>query len=289
LIEAGASPTPQQLRMLYSNFLAREIDVEAITENSERLDEAAQALVEQVSENQASLRTYGLALTALTSEMDQHQTVSGLLNTVTVLAAETSRASERNRALEQQLSASLMRISRLRTELIEARQDATTDGLTGLRNRRAFDARLRRAIRSARAESAPLSLLLLDIDHFKHFNDNYGHRTGDLVLRLVAGIIADNVKGRDTAARYGGEEFGVVLTSADLAAGITVAGQIRALLDGKHLVSRSKQQTPAMVTLSVGVAQFRPDDTAGSLVERADAALYEAKRLGRNQVCGELT
>ncbi len=286
VLDAGLSPTPQQLRALYSNFVTREIDVESIAEHSEQLDDAAQSLVEQVSEGQASLQTYGRALSTLTDQMDRDRTVGSLLNALTVLASETSRASERNRVLEQQLSASVARITRLRTELIDARQDATTDGLTGLRNRRAFDAAVRRAIRAARGDATPMSLLLLDIDHFKRFNDNFGHRTGDLVLRLVAGIIADNVKGRDTAARYGGEEFAVVLTSADLQAGVTVAGQIRALLDGKHLVAKGKQQ-PAMVTLSAGVAQFRPGDSAGFLIERADAALYEAKRQGRNRVCSE--
>ena len=287
MLVAGMSPTPQQLRRLHANCIAREIDVEAIADHSEQLGEAAQSLIEQISDNQASLRSYDQALSTLSSGMNQDRTVGGLLHAVTVLASETSRASERNRELEQQLSASLVRISSLRSELMDAKQEATTDGLTGLRNRRAFDAKLRHAMRRARSETAPLSLLLLDIDHFKQFNDTYGHRTGDLVLRLVAGIIADNVKGRDTAARYGGEEFAVVLTAADLSAGITVAGQIRALLDGKRLVGRSKQQKPAMVTVSAGVAEFRPDDTAASLVERADAALYEAKRLGRNRVCAE--
>ncbi len=286
LLDAGVSPTPQQLRTLYSNFVTREIDVEAIADHSEQLGDAAQSLVEQVSASQTSLQTYGRALSTLTDQMDRDRTVGGLLDALTVLASETSRASERNRILEQQLAASLARIGKLRTELVDARQDATTDGLTGLRNRRALEAAMRRAMRTARGEATPMSLLLLDIDHFKQFNDNYGHRTGDLVLRLVAGIIADNVKGRDTAARYGGEEFAVVLTSADLQAGLTVAGQIRALLDGKNLVARGKQQ-PAMVTLSVGVAQFRPGDSVGSLIERADAALYQAKRQGRNRVCCE--
>jgi len=107
------------------------------------------------------------------------------------------------------------------------------------------------------------------------------------VLRLVGRVVADNVKGRDTAARYGGEEFAVILAGADLRAGAVVAGQMRAVLDGKRLVTRGEQRHHGSVTISAGVAQFVAGDTAASLVERADAALYAAKHAGRNRVCIE--
>ncbi len=130
-------------------------------------------------------------------------------------------------------------------------------------------------------------MALLDIDHFKRINDTYGHPTGDLVLRLVGRVIADNVKGRDAAARYGGEEFAVLLSGAELRPAAIVAGQIRTVLDGKRLMVKGMQQDGSRVTISAGVAQFRARDNAASLIERADAALYEAKRLGRNRVCIE--
>ncbi len=287
LLDAGIAPTPQQLMSLHSDCITREIDIEAIASQSEQLDKAAQAIVERIAENQVWLRAYGETLSGVAGQLDQNRTVDGLLQAVNILTAETSRASERNRALEQQLSASSTRITKLRQDLVEAKQDATTDALTGLCNRRAFNARLRRAMVRAKADQEPMSLVLLDIDHFKRFNDTYGHHTGDLVLRLVARMIADNVKGRDTAARYGGEEFAVILTGAELRAGAVVAGQMRALLDGKNLINRKTPQKYSSVTISAGVAQFRAGDSVASLIERADAALYEAKRLGRNQVCVE--
>ena len=110
---------------------------------------------------------------------------------------------------------------------------------------------------------------------------------GDLVLRLVGRVIADYVKGRDTAARYGGEEFAVLLSGADLRPAAIVAGQIRTVLDGKRLTVKGMQGDEGRVTISAGVAQLRAGDSAASLIERADAALYEAKRLGRNRVCIE--
>ncbi len=287
LVQAGAAPTPEQLRALHSDCLASELDIDAIADGSEQLDQAAQAMVEQVAGNRAALHAYGEALSGVAVRLDQDQTMGGLVQAVTVLTAETARASGRNRILEQQLAASVARITKLRQDLVEARQDATTDGLTGLCNRKAFDSRLRRAIGRAKADGETMSLVLLDIDHFKRFNDTYGHRTGDLVLRLVGRVVADNVKGRDTAARYGGEEFAVILTGADLRAGVVVAGQMRAVLDGKRLVTRGEHQQHGSVTISAGVAQYCPGDTVTSLIERADAALYAAKHAGRNRVCVE--
>ena len=287
LLGAGLAPTPQQLRSLYSDCITQELDIDTVVDHSEQMTEAAQVMVERVVENQASLRAYGETLSGVAVQLDQDRTLDGLVHAVNTLTAETARASERNRTLEQQLAASSTRITKLRQDLVDAKQESTTDGLTGLCNRRAFDARLRRAMVRAKADQEPMSLVLLDIDHFKRFNDTYGHRTGDLVLRLVARIIADNVKGRDTAARYGGEEFAVILTGAELQAGAIVAGQMRALLDGKRLITKGVKQNYGSVTISAGVAQFRPGDSVASLIERADVALYEAKSLGRNQVCTE--
>ena len=287
LVHAGVAPTPEQLEALHSDCLASEIDIDAIADGSKQLDLAAQAMVEQIAGSRAALREYGETLSGVAVRLDQDQTLGGLLQAVTVLTAETARASERNRVLEHQLTASAARITKLRQGLNEARQDATTDGLTGLCNRKAFNSRLRRAIGRAKADQEAMALVLLDIDHFKRFNDTYGHRTGDLVLRLVGRVVADNVKGRDTAARYGGEEFAVILAGADLRAASVVAGQMRTVLDGKRLITKGSQQHHGSVTVSAGVAQFWPGDTVASLVERADAALYAAKHAGRNRVCVE--
>ncbi len=286
LVHDGVAPTPEQLHALHSDCLAPETNIDVIADSSEQLDQAAQAMVDHVAGNRAALRAYSDALSSVAVRLDQDRTMGGLVQAVTVLTAETAQAGERNRILEHQLAASAARVSKLRQNLAEAKQDATTDGLTGLCNRRAFNSRLRRAIGRAKADQEAMSLVMLDIDHFKRFNDTYGHRTGDLVLRLVGRVVADNVKGRDTAARYGGEEFAVILTGADLRAGAVVAGQIRAVLDGKRLIAKGGQQHGS-VTISAGVAQFSPGDTAASLIERADAALYAAKHAGRNRVCIE--
>ena len=162
-----------------------------------------------------------------------------------------------------------------------------TDPLTTLANRKSFDLQLGRVMADAKQKSEPLSLLMTDVDNFKTFNDKYGHLTGDQVLRLVAMSVKQNVKARDIAARYGGEEFMVALPSTPLQHAITIADQIRHAVMTKELMKRSSGERLGRVTISIGVAALRPDDTPQSLLERADACLYAAKRHGRNRVISE--
>jgi diguanylate cyclase len=129
--------------------------------------------------------------------------------------------------------------------------------------------------------------MLTDIDHFKTFNDNFGHLTGDQVLRLVAMSVKHNVKGKDTAARYGGEEFAVILPNTTLRAAVTVAEHIRRAVMAKELMKRSTDENLGRMTISIGVATLRKSDTGQSLIERADTCLYAAKRHGRNRVICE--
>jgi len=159
--------------------------------------------------------------------------------------------------------------------------------LTQLANRKFFDTTLEHSIVTARENNEPLSLLLTDIDHFKKFNDSFGHLTGDQVLRLVAMSVKQNVKGQDIAARYGGEEFAIVLPNTVLRSAITVADHIRRAVMIKELMKRSTGEHLGRVTISVGVATLRKNDTSQTLIERADGCLYAAKHHGRNRVMCE--
>jgi len=142
-------------------------------------------------------------------------------------------------------------------------------------------------VAEATTKREPLSLLMTDIDHFKTFNDNYGHQTGDQVLRLVAMAVKNNTKGQDIAARYGGEEFAVVLPNTVMRSAATVADHIRRAVMTKQLMKRSTHEQLGRITISIGVATLRDGDTAQSLIGRADACLYAAKRNGRNRVICE--
>ncbi len=158
---------------------------------------------------------------------------------------------------------------------------ADVDALTGLHNRATFDRRLERDFAAARAGSTRLTLMMVDIDHFKQLNDQFGHPFGDDALRAVAQILRRGVRASDSACRYGGEEFAVLMPGCDRDEAALVAARIRSQL-AELVVSRGGQT--ARVTASFGVADDRDLDSAMHLLDSADAALYRAKRSGRNRV-----
>lgn len=201
---------------------------------------------------------------------------------IDTLARETKQALAVNRHLRAELKTSSHEIDSLRGHLEEVRREAMTDALTGIGNRKLFDIQIRKLVAAAIEAGTDLSLLMMDIDHFKRFNDKHGHQLGDQVLRLVARCLTDCVKGRDVAARYGGEEFAVILPSTALDNAVTVAEQIRNTVASKRIIRRSTDEVLGGITLSIGVAQFMIGETEEALIQRADRALYAAKTAGRN-------
>jgi diguanylate cyclase (GGDEF)-like protein/PAS domain S-box-containing protein len=170
---------------------------------------------------------------------------------------------------------------------------ALTDSLTGLANRRAFDRDLDREWKRTLREGSQISLLLLDIDHFKEFNDRYGHQVGDDCLRAVAIALREVVRSTDVAARYGGEEIAVVLPSTDTAGAVALAEKIRSAIEDLTLTHEGNPEGGSRVTASVGVATAlaRHGGTMRmpeSLLLAADSALYKAKNEGRNRIATTL-
>jgi diguanylate cyclase (GGDEF)-like protein len=192
-----------------------------------------------------------------------------------------------NRALEgmaQQLAA---RENVLIEENRQLETLAQLDGLTGVANRRCFDARLRAEWSVSAKASQPLSLLMIDVDHFKRFNDRYGHPAGDACLKAIAASLSGGeLRWNDFIARYGGEEFAVVLPSLSSTAAMEIAEHLRLAVFA--LAIENSQSPVGRITISVGVAGLVGDGSkdAGALLEAADAALYNAKRRGRNVVSG---
>lgn len=187
-------------------------------------------------------------------------------------------------SLKGRLDESRDEIEHLRQEVNKAREDALIDGLTGLTNRRGFDAALEACLSAADAEERGPSLLMADIDFFKKVNDSYGHLFGDKVLRAVAQILKENVKGKDTAARYGGEEFVILLPDTPLEGARRVAENIRTTVERFRVKRTDKNETVANVTISLGVASYLGAESGSDFVARADAALYRSKDQGRNRV-----
>jgi diguanylate cyclase (GGDEF)-like protein len=171
----------------------------------------------------------------------------------------------------------------LRTTNGKLERLAQRDDLTGLANRRAFDAQLSAAWRISTATAKPVALLMIDVDHFKQFNDNYGHLEGDACLRAVADVLAAGVR-KDGAlvSRFGGEEFVVLMPDATVDEAVTLAERLRAAVEKLEMAALKARH----VTISIGVASLvaAGSDGATSLIEAADDALYTAKQHGRNRV-----
>jgi diguanylate cyclase len=206
---------------------------------------------------------------------------------VEMLVKSTGVMRETNKVLQDRLTLSKTEIGNLQQSLEAIRTESLTDPLTGLGNRKYFDRSLGAAVQTARVSGEPLSLLMFDIDHFKSFNDSYGHLTGDQVLRLVGMSLRQAIKGQDITARYGGEEFAVLLPNTAMRQALTVADHIRRAIMAKELKKKSSGEILGRVTISVGVSMLRPTDDTDSLIERADVCLYIAKRNGRNRVICE--
>jgi diguanylate cyclase len=231
---------------------------------------------------------YQAALSAASGELNADgRSPEELRKLVSGLVAATREMEQRTKSLEGELQRSSEQVRDLRSKLDNVRKESLTDPLTGIANRKALDDALRQALAQRAEQPEAVSVLLCDIDHFKVFNDSWGHQTGDQVLRLVASCLSENVKGRDTAARYGGEEFAVLLRGTGLADATLVADQIRRTVETKKLIKKSTGDVLGSITISIGVAEFGPDETAESAIRRADACLYGAKQHGRNLVINQ--
>jgi diguanylate cyclase len=211
-------------------------------------------------------------------ETDQDHGVGTLLD-------HTRRMQGAIGALKGKLDDSHREIEQLRQEVKRAREDALADGLTGLANRKAFDMALATCLAGTGNQETGPSLLITDIDFFKKVNDSYGHVFGDKVIKAVAQILKDNVKGKDTAARFGGEEFVVLLPETPVNGAAQLAERIRGMVERLRIKRLDKNEAIASITVSLGVATYRKGETPSEFIARADTALYDAKHNGRNKVC----
>ncbi|MBI1892364.1 MAG: diguanylate cyclase [Burkholderiales bacterium] len=183
------------------------------------------------------------------------------------------------------VSTAVAREQQLREKSRELESQTFTDGLTGIANRRRFDIHLEDEFRRAKREKAPISLIMIDVDFFKNYNDNYGHRRGDEVLTQVASALAEIVnRSGDLLARYGGEEFAAILPSTDEEGAISIAEAMRARVESLGLPHT--HSGAGHITISLGITTLTPDGASdmATLLDTADRALYKAKNSGRNCV-----
>ncbi|NIB39376.1 GGDEF domain-containing protein [Pseudomaricurvus alkylphenolicus] len=260
---------------------------------------------EQLEKFRAQLRSIttelGLELTGLNPDSGECESALAIaekaladgceldaLKTITQqLIAESRKVVEQNNQMGQIVKSMQSKMSSLEVNLERASTEALTDKLTGIANRRAYDKKLDDVLMRLKPQSQT-SLLMIDIDHFKRFNDTHGHLMGDKVLRFVAQMIKKVIKGDDFLARTGGEEFQLILEDCPLDDAVNIAEKIRQTIGSAHL-TKGKERTPVgHVTLSIGVAHLSTEETRNDLINRVDKYLYEAKAKGRNRVVSNL-
>ena len=279
--------TEADLEQIYDTYLSHIKTTDRIDKVGARVIGEIDDVMKLIGDALGMSANYDTSLSGATKKLSTAQNRDQVKKIVESLLKSTREMRDTNKALEERLTLSKSEISNLQQSLEAIRAESLTDPLTGLGNRKYFDRSIEMAVQTALANGEPLSLLMFDIDHFKSFNDSYGHLTGDQVLRLVGMSLKQTIKGQDITARYGGEEFAVVLPNTALRQALTVADHIRRAVMSKELKKKSTGEILGRVTISVGVSMLKPGDDTDSLIERADACLYAAKRNGRNRViCG---
>ena len=269
---------------IYNRYLSTNVHDNAILKVNNQVQSSIADLAHTLGSAKLATSEYGKSLNDLTGKLPKDMDIKELGNLVSGMLRDTKKMVKKNQELETQLDNSSKRVRELKEYLESAKKEATTDGLTGISNRRAFDKQITADIEEAEIGKTPLVLLMIDIDFFKQFNDTYGHQIGDQVLRLVARTLVGNIKGRDTVARYGGEEFAILLPSTPIKAGCHVAEMLRQGVENKELIDRSRDKNLGAITISVGATEYLEGEDPVSFIERADSALFEAKKAGRNCV-----
>ena len=287
-LQRNGNLSDADLEAVYSNYLSPARLTDRLDKVGSRVMDEINQVMAMVDSAVGSASSYNESLVDMTNQLGGAKDREGVRSIIESLVQTANEMQNNNHKLEERLNASRQEISQLQQNLETVHNESLTDPLTGLSNRKHFDSAITKALSESLERNEPLSLVMTDIDHFKTFNDTWGHLTGDQVLRLVAISMKQNVKGQDIAARYGGEEFAIVLPNTVLRAALTVGDHIRRAVMSKELMKRSTGQNLGRVTISAGVATARPGDTIQTLIARADGCLYAAKRNGRNRVICEI-
>lgn len=247
-------------------------------------------LLEKIKGMTKTTENFSLSLNKYNDILQDEPDVERVASLITSLIDDVGSVLETNESMGSLLITMNEEVDTLRNKMQMLNFKAYTDGLTDIPNRRAFDKRIEALFDIYHEEGQNFSLLLIDIDNFKQFNDEHGHDVGDRVLKYVAKTMTGGVKGDDLVARYGGEEFAILLPCTDYNNAFSVAKYLRQKVSSSKLVDKYNDEQVKQigyVTASIGVALVTDNDDVESIVKRADKALYLAKQKGRNMVAGE--
>ena len=270
---------------LHERFFSFQRFQDAVIDTGGAMSRELGAVVKTLEAAERDTAAYGEALAGATGQLNRGAgDDKAFKRMVEGLVAATARMQRRSRELERRLQETSSEVDQLRNNLEKVREEAMTDALTGVANRKRFDEAMRQSRREAEVARTPFSLILCDIDHFKRFNDTWGHQTGDQIIRFVAACLSRFAKDHHVVARYGGEEFAVVLPRTTIAEASHIAERVRHTVESKRLLRKSTSEDLGHITVSLGVSQFVGGESVEACVERADTNLYKSKETGRNRI-----
>ncbi len=280
----GSGFTADQARAIYDKHLGADKEKEVLQNNVRQLSEELARVMEVISTVNEGNAQFSETLSGFTTHLNKPLSVEEIRAAVNKVVTETKSIATKNQQLQEQLEKSSAQITVMKEDLTRVQKETLTDTLTGVGNRKHLSNELKRLVQEAEEQKSALSLLMIDIDHFKKFNDTHGHLVGDQVLKLVARTLMENLKGKDCVARYGGEEFVIVLPQTRLMDAQRVADALRTSVAQKKIIRRDTHATLGQVTVSIGVAQYHANEQLSHFLKRADAGMYMAKSAGRNRV-----
>lgn len=268
---------------LFSRFILSD-DQQALEEQRNKLDKVMTEALSGVGESADKASLSSTLLGSCSEKLNESSDLNEIRQVVGEIVTETRTMAQNGQRLNEMLSEMRNEMESLREELTRSRKQANTDALTGLLNRRGFDLKLEQIMEEATTSRTSLSLLIIDIDNFKHVNDTHGHLVGDKVIRFVGVQLSKTVKGRDVVARIGGEEYAVLLPETRIDQARIVAEAIRVVIEKSHLKRMDTNEPIGTVTVSIGVTNYKFTENGEAFIKRADEALYMSKNAGRNRV-----
>jgi len=280
--------TPETCAYLYNKYIVPARNQKAVDDSAASAHKVLIEVLRVVNDFSGETQTYTKSIDHYMDHISQEFQDEGVKKIFKELVEATSTMKKSGEKITKKLEESTQEINTLKKDLQQVTNEAQRDFLTGVFNRKTFERFIDEQMVAAKEHKKSLCLLMIDIDYFKKFNDRHGHLLGDEVLKTVARTLTELLKGRDSVARFGGEEFVVVLPETPIEGAMKVADMIRTAIAGKELKRKDTGEHFGTITISVGVAHFRPDsDTLPTFIKRADDALYQSKRHGRNRVTKE--